>query len=187
MKFNLRDNRISRISENGKVILGLILLAFLANMTVPRTVKAEPLLAKPVKRQEAILKNFNNSGEEDLLRGKFQEYDEYKKNKLTDNALKSFTVVATAYSSTIAQTDSTPCITADGFNVCRHNKEDIIAANFLPLGAKIMIPDLYGDKIFIVHDRMNPRYNYRIDLWKTDRNRAITFGKRLVKIKIVEY
>jgi len=34
---------------------------------------------------------------------------------------------------------------------------------------------------------MNKRYDYRVDLWKKDRNTAITFGKRLIKIEVVQY
>ena len=95
-------------------------------------------------------------------------------------------MVATAYSSTVDQCDSTPCITASGMNVCDRNTEDVIAANFLKFGTKVRIPELYGDKVFTVQDRMNPKFDHRIDLWKTSRNRAITFGKRLVKIEVIK-
>lgn len=80
-------------------------------------------------------------------------------------------VVATSYSSDPYQTDSTPCIPADGFDLCGYYEEtgdeNVIAANFLPLGTHVRFPDLYGDKVFIVRDRMNKRYNgtNRIDFW----------------------
>ena len=91
-------------------------------------------------------------------------------------------VPATAYSSTSDQTDSTPFITANG----THVRDGIIAANFLPFGAKIQIPDYFGNKIFTVEDRMNSRYNYRIDIWYPDRQSAIDWGLRNVKIKVLE-
>lgn len=94
-------------------------------------------------------------------------------------------IVLTAYSSTKDQTDSSPCITATGFNVCKHNKENIIAANFLPFGTKVRIPELYGDKVFIVQDRMNKRYSQRVDIWMKTRSKAKNFGVKRAKIEVV--
>jgi len=94
-------------------------------------------------------------------------------------------VTVTAYSSTVDQTDSTPCITANGFNVCEHNKENIIAANFLPFGARVRLPELYGDKVFTVQDRMNRRYSYRVDLWMKTREKAKKFGVKYTTVEIV--
>src|SRR3989339_658118 len=54
----------------------------------------------------------------------------------------------TAYSSTVDQCDSTPCITANGYNLCENNKENVIATNFLPFGTKIRIPKQFGDRVF---------------------------------------
>ncbi len=95
-------------------------------------------------------------------------------------------VVATAYSSTIDQTDSDPCSTANGFNVCKHNAEDVIAANYLPLGTRVRLPDLYGDRIFTVQDRMNARYGTgRIDLWMKTRQAAKQFGVKRTTMEVV--
>lgn len=103
----------------------------------------------------------------------------------TLGVVRTMTVTSTAYSSTVDQCDSTPCITADGYNVCAAGREDVVAANFLKFGTKIKIPELYGDKIFTVHDRMNPKFNNRIDLWKLSRDSAIKYGKRTIKIEIL--
>lgn len=96
--------------------------------------------------------------------------------------VRTYTVRATAYSSTHDQTDSTPFITAKGTYV----RDGIIAANFLPFGTKIRIPDLYGDKIFTVEDRMNARYWYNIDIWFPERSLAKAFGSQRITIEIVE-
>lgn len=101
----------------------------------------------------------------------------------TKTAVRKVTV--TAYSSTVDQTDSSPCITANGFNVCEHNKENIIAANFLPFGSRVKMPDLYGDKVFIVQDRMNRRYSYRVDIWMKTREKAKNFGVKYTTIEVV--
>lgn len=93
----------------------------------------------------------------------------------------------TAYNSEEAQCDSTPCITANGFNLCEHGIEDTVAANFLPFGAKIRMPDLFGDRVFVVRDRMNKRYQNRIDIWMLDKQDAKNFGVRAAKIEILEH
>lgn len=85
-------------------------------------------------------------------------------------------MTVTAYNSEVAQCDSTPCITADGFNVCEHNQEDVIATNILPFGTKVMFPELFGDRVFTVHDRMNAKYSYRADIWMKNHSDAIQFG-----------
>lgn len=90
------------------------------------------------------------------------------------------TITATAYNSVPGQTDDTPFITAAG-TPTRHG---IIAANFLPIGTKVKIPDVYGDQIFTVEDRMNPRYHERIDIWMEEVGDAKKFGVRNVRLEI---
>jgi len=91
-------------------------------------------------------------------------------------------VETTAYSSTVDQTDSTPFITASGTTV----RDGIVACNFLPFGTKIKFPEIYGDKIFIVEDRMNSRYtNNRIDIWFQTREESIDFGIKMLKVEIL--
>jgi len=98
---------------------------------------------------------------------------------LTANQIE---VEITAYSSTESQTDSTPFIAASG----KHVYDGMVAANFLPFGTKIKIPELFGDKIFIVDDRMNKRYQNRVDIWYANTNSAIKFGIQKAIIEIVE-
>lgn len=103
-------------------------------------------------------------------------------NPETGQAMNQIIVEITAYSSTHDQTDSTPLIAASGKTVY----DGMIAANFLPFGTKIKIPELFGDKIFTVDDRMNKRYQNRIDIWFADRASAIKFGIKEAVIEIVE-
>ncbi len=97
------------------------------------------------------------------------------------NPTASYVVMASAYSSTPDQTDSTPFTTAWGTQV----RDGIVAANFLPLGTTIKIPELYGDKIFVVEDRMNRRYTYKIDVWFPERGQAMEFGNKKVRIVVI--
>ncbi len=92
----------------------------------------------------------------------------------------------TAYNSEAVQCDASPCITANGFNVCEHGVEDTIAANFLPFGAKVRIPDLFGEKVFIVRDRMHRRYDNRVDIWMLEKQNALKFGVKYAKIEVLE-
>lgn len=104
----------------------------------------------------------------------------------------TMTVVATAYSSEAAQTDDTPCIPAMWkFNLCEYYEAygvaDSIAANDLPLGTKVRFPELYGDKVFTVRDRMNSRYTgkSRIDFWLPHKSEAVHFGVKTLKMEVL--
>lgn len=105
------------------------------------------------------------------------------KERKTDYKVK---MTVTAYSSTRSQTDDSPCVTASGLNVCERNQEDIVATNFnwLSFGTKIKIPELFGDKVFTIHDRMNTRYTNHLDIWHKDYTRAIHFGAKHVIVEI---
>jgi|GEM_PF-901359 3D (Asp-Asp-Asp) domain-containing protein len=92
----------------------------------------------------------------------------------------TMTVTATAYNSDPAQTDDTPFITASG----THVRQGVLAANFLPIGTLVKIPSHFGDQIFIVEDRMNPRYDKRIDIWMEEGPEARQFGVRTVAIEV---
>lgn len=101
----------------------------------------------------------------------------------------TYTVDATAYTSSVEETDSDPFITADGSTT----RDGIIAANFLPFGTKVRIPEAFGDKVFEVHDRMNSKYDNRskyrprIDVWMEKKKDMREFGyKPAVKLEIVE-
>jgi 3D (Asp-Asp-Asp) domain-containing protein len=101
-------------------------------------------------------------------------------NKVPAVAVRA--VEMTAYTSEVGQTDGSPFITANGTRV----RDGVIAANFLKFHTRIRIPELYGDKIFVVMDRMNSRYTQRVDIWMENRREAVRFGvKRQVKIEIL--
>lgn len=94
---------------------------------------------------------------------------------------KKMTVTVTAYSSSVDETDDSPFITANGTYV----RDGIVAANFLPFGTAVKIPALFGDKIFVVTDRMNQRFSDRMDIWMPSKNAAFQFGLKKVVIEIV--
>ncbi|KKS44637.1 MAG: hypothetical protein UV48_C0003G0023 [Candidatus Azambacteria bacterium GW2011_GWA2_42_9] len=97
-------------------------------------------------------------------------------------ALKIAKVVLTAYSSTPDQTDSTPFITALG----TRTRDGVIAANFLAFGTKVQIPEIFGDKVFTVEDRMAKKHDDKIDIWFPERRLAKKFGIQEAEVIILD-
>jgi len=102
-------------------------------------------------------------------------------NPNTPIVTESRLVIVTAYSSTPDQTDSTPFITASG----SHVRDGIVACNFLRFGTHVRFPDIYGDKIFVVEDRMALKNNHKIDIWFNTRWEAMQFGVRQLKVEVL--
>jgi 3D (Asp-Asp-Asp) domain-containing protein len=99
-------------------------------------------------------------------------------------------VVATGYSSSIYETDSTPFTTASN----TRTRNGILALSrdllrrYTP-GA----PFGFGDRVhvtglgeFVVEDSMNQRWNNRIDIWFPSRLQALRFGVREVYLQTVD-
>jgi 3D (Asp-Asp-Asp) domain-containing protein len=97
-------------------------------------------------------------------------------------AKKTITVRTSAYSSTKDQTDSDPFTTASGKKV----RDGIVAMNGMPFGTKIRIPKYFGDKVFVIEDRMNARYGKKkVDIWMPTRQQAREWGVRTVTIEVL--
>jgi len=95
---------------------------------------------------------------------------------------RRISVVVTGYSSTSWETDDDPFITAAGTWV----REGIIANNMLPFGTKIKIPEIFGDKVFVVEDRMSwEKGNYQFDIWFPDYWQALNFGAKRTYIEVL--
>ena len=91
-------------------------------------------------------------------------------------------VIVTAYSSTHDQTDETPEITAANTKV----KDGVIANNLLPFGTKVRLPELYGNKIFVVEDRMNRKKGYyHFDIWFPSYGEAKNFGAKNTYLEVL--
>jgi len=93
-------------------------------------------------------------------------------------------VLASGYSSTIAETDSTPFVTAANTS----SRPGVLAVSqnllreYTP-GAPFAFGDrvkIYGVGDFVVEDCMNPRWTNRVDIWFASRDEAIRFGLREV-------
>ena len=99
-----------------------------------------------------------------------------------ERVVKTMRLYVTGYSSTEDQTDDTPFITASG----KHVRDGIVATNLLPMGTKIKIPELYGNKVFVVEDRMNARLQNHVDIWFAEYADAKNFGIKRASIVVLE-
>lgn len=98
-------------------------------------------------------------------------------------SIQKIKVVITGYSSTPWETDDSPYITAAGTWV----RDGIVANNKWPFGTQIRIPEIFGDKIFVVEDRMHWRKgNYHVDVWFPSYWEALNFGAKRTYIEILE-
>ena len=96
--------------------------------------------------------------------------------------------VVTAYNAgDPRQTDDTPCISANGENICNAlaKGKKRCAANFVPLGSF-----LYVEKIGVclVTDRTNKRYRNRVDIamQRDEYLKARRFGRQKLTVKIID-
>ena len=121
------------------------------------------------------------SREERLISTDVAEYIQTESLPLEGDptVVKEHWITVTSYSSEPRQTDSTPFTTAWQTPV----RDGVVALNFLPKGSMVRFPDMYGDKIFIVEDRMNVRYQYRADIWMYTRAEATSFGIKYLRME----
>ena len=114
------------------------------------------------------------------------------------SAQNTLQVVMTAYSSTEAQTDGTPTITATGAEV----REGIIAVSRdlletqLPYGTKVRVVNLQTEEngcggfdtgILNVQDTMSPEKTNQVDLWLPTTEQALEWGRCTATLEVVSY
>lgn len=153
-----------------------VTVAMVSQLVVPLMVKASFDLNMANSTQKiANLDQKPSDKPETSIKLAMADNDEQQPDRVLD-------AVITAYTSTPGQTDDSPFIAASGKRV----HDGMIAANGLPFGTQIKIPALYGDKIFVVEDRMNSRYGLgRMDIWlDTTRAEAMKFGVKRVQVEI---
>ena len=110
----------------------------------------------PVVIQDRLGEVLDPKGTIYIKEGKDPVWGKIKEPRLLD---------VSAYTSRVQETDASPCIPADGSNICDRFKkgEKMVAYNCAKLGSKIKI----GDTVYTVVDRLNPRYtaSCRIDIY----------------------
>ena len=101
--------------------------------------------------------------------------------KEVEKVVKTMKIVVTAYSSTEAQTDDTPFITASNTLV----RDGIIASNLLPFGTKVRFPELNPKKIYIVEDRLALKNSHKVDIWFPSVESALNFGVKVLTMEVL--
>ena len=103
------------------------------------------------------------------------------------NPNKTLTVTVTAYNSVPAQTDGSPCIAANGADICKlHAQGDYTCAAALPFNTHLSIP---GFGVCTVRDRLAPRFAHRVDIHMGGADsiaRARAWGKRQLTVTIIK-
>lgn len=97
--------------------------------------------------------------------------------------LKTYYSQVTVYHSVPWETDSDPWTTAAGTRA----RDGVLAANCLPFGTTVRLPELFGEKIFIVEDRLAADKScYILDIWKEYNPNDKSFGAPVAKVEIVK-
>jgi len=177
-------NKIITLKQAKKVVIFLVFIFFFEFLLFPAPVIASQTEEVTIVSQEQGL----ISSQDEVNQGSAIETIEFNgrlPESLAADIKFSKHITITAYNSEVGQTDDSPCITANGFDVCENGVEDTIAANFLPFGAKIKIPELFGDRVFVVRDRMNRRFSNRVDVWMIEKQDAKQFGVKYAKIQVL--
>ncbi len=96
-------------------------------------------------------------------------------------------ITVTAFNSVPEQTDSTPCTSADGSNICALEAvgDHSCAASF-PFGTRIWVS---GFGLCTVRDRLSQKYSYRLDLHfggRSEIGRARAWGKRTMTVLVID-
>jgi 3D (Asp-Asp-Asp) domain-containing protein len=93
----------------------------------------------------------------------------------------SVRVRVTGYSSRVEETDDSPFVTASGTSV----RDGVVAANWLPFGTKVRVPELFGEQVFVVEDRMHKRNRDKLDIWFQSTEEALRFGTQVARVEIL--
>lgn len=95
--------------------------------------------------------------------------------------------IATAYTLSEDETDSSPCIGAGNHNLCEITKENpdmcIVATRLYPLHTKLQIEGI--DSICEVLDRTSKKYGSRIDILMDTKAEAFQFGKKEIRYRLI--
>ncbi|MBI4779659.1 3D domain-containing protein [Candidatus Falkowbacteria bacterium] len=178
-------NKIITLKQAKKVVIILVAVLFFEFLLFPAPLMASQMEKNGEFNEKQGIISCQDQIVQDIATG-IMEFNGKLPESKAANIDFSQHVTITAYNSEAGQTDNSPCITANGFNVCDNGVEDTIAANFLPFGSKVKIPELFGDRVFVVRDRMNKRFSNRVDVWMIKRPDAVKFGVKVARIEVLK-
>ena len=175
-------NSLNKIDYLAGKIMPVLLIVMVLNLSLPHFTLAQSINAVDIPQTPQLPLM---AGKSEILK-KYPTGRHLPLNNEEREPWLAAKIWVSAYNSHVGQTDSTPCLTASGLDLCQRNVEDIIATNFLnlPFGTKVRFPELFGNKVFIVHDRMNKRYYQAADIWMKDYPEAVQFGRVWTTVEI---
>ena len=126
----------------------------------------------------------------EVVYNRVEEVEEVKSISIGPEGIKeSFIMEVSMYTSSVAETDSSPCISANGTNICEgiKNGNNYCASNEFEFGTELSID---GTGHCIVVDRMNSRYKNNVDYYAGKGGdafkKAINFGRRDKVVVIIK-
>ena len=97
-------------------------------------------------------------------------------------APKGCMVIVTGYNSVSGQTDDTPFLTASQ----TRTRWGVAAARWLPIGARVQLPEHFGRQVFVVEDRMAPKNGHKMDIWFVYVHQAKRWGRKRTFVRVLE-
>lgn len=160
-------------------------------------------ISKKLKIKTSELKKYNNSSignkltaretlivpslsNIDKLKAKAKVIDLENDSRIIENKGKQLRVIASAYTSHVNQTSSSPFLAAWGHKLIPGQKtiavsRDLIIKYGLTNGSKVKIGGLEGE--YVVRDKMHKRYTEHIDIYMgLDKTKALRWGRRSATI-----
>ena len=137
-------------------------------------------------RQLAAAAEQSGAHKVEQMRSKSQKPAQNREQiRFTRSQLRSLEVTASAYTSTVGETDKTPSLAAWGDTLKPGMKAIAVSRDLIKMGlthrTKVLIDGFEGE--YLVLDKMNKRWTRKIDIYMgLDRTKAKNWGKRKVNI-----
>ncbi len=187
--FSVSGKLIMSIFSKKGIIVGLVILIFSISANASPFVSSNKI--SPKSQMEQFMEVYkilmrvkpNKKIRPTILKTSFSSFSLQKKNKTYSKSLR---VTATAYTSHVGQTDSTPNIAAWGDRLRPGMKSiavsrDLLKKYGLKHRQKVRIKGLDGE--YVVLDKMNKRWRKKIDIYMgMNKRKAFRWGRRKVEI-----
>lgn len=162
--------------------MAVIMAAYVYHITLPAKAQNSPVSATQTEQAEEMVSDCTNTLERNFDCN--TDIEIMKQWKAFEDAGKPVKFTASAYTSEPRQTDSSPCISASGDDICKLHAQGmrIAASNDLPLRSTFE----YAGETWHVLDRMNKRYTgtNTVDLYfGYDMEAAWKHGRKVIEIK----
>lgn len=167
--------------EKGKLIK-TYRITYENDKKVDRTLKEEKVEKEPIHEVIAVGTKEPEPEVVQLAQEKPKKQENHTKQQKPESSSKEFTMQATAYT---ANCSGCSGVTATGINLKLNPNMKVVAVDpaVIPLGSRVWVEG-YGEAI--AGDRGGSINGNRIDVHMPDQSAALSFGKRTVKVKVLD-